>query len=161
MIAKIISGCQSGADRAGADIAIEFGIPYSGYVPKGRRAEDGPIPDKYQVIELDTFDYPTRTKRNIAESDCTLLFTTLGLTGGSLLTHKLASELGKPILRIDLDKMGDYVAAVRIVEWLKEQKVAVVNIAGSRESKKPGVALRVASILRKVLADKDISGSSK
>jgi len=136
---KIISGGQAGADRAGLDAALTLGIPISGYVTKGRRSEDGQVPDIYPLIELPTRDYPTRTEKNVTESDATLLFTICGLNGGSLLTRNLAAKHSKPCLRINLDLLGDHVAAEKIKEWLTDHEISVLNIAGSRESKDPGV----------------------
>lgn len=149
---KIISGGQTGADRAGLDAARDLGISIGGYVTKGRRAEDGRVPDTYPLIELGTSDYPTRTERNIIESSATLLFTIQGLNGGSLLTQQLAKKHGKPCKRINLDKCGDNVAAEEINEWLKDNSIEILNIAGSRESKAPGVVYnRVKTILIKAM----------
>jgi predicted Rossmann-fold nucleotide-binding protein len=74
MIRKIISGGQTGADRAGLDFAIEAGLEHGGYVPRGRKAEDGRIDDRYNLIELSTSSYPARTRRNIEKSDGTVIF---------------------------------------------------------------------------------------
>lgn len=136
---KIISGGQAGADRAGLDAALVLGIPIGGYVTKGRRAEDGKVPELYPLIELPTWDYPTRTEKNVVESDATLLFTVWGLNGGSLLTKNLAAKHNKPCLRINLDSIGDHVAAEKIREWLEQYEINTLNVAGSRESKEPGV----------------------
>lgn len=149
---KIISGGQAGADRAGLDAAIELGIPIGGYVTKGRRAEDGKVPDIYPLIELSTTDYPTRTEKNVVESDATLLFTIEGLNGGSLLTQQLVKKHGKAYKRINLDKLGDNVAAEQVKEWLEDNSIGILNIAGSRESKAPGVVHhRVKTILLKAM----------
>ena len=72
MLRKIISGGQTGADRAGLDFAIQAGLEHGGYVPKGRKAEDGRIDDRYQLIELSSSSYVDRTKRNVEESDGTI-----------------------------------------------------------------------------------------
>ena len=74
MLRKIISGGQTGADRAGLDFAIEVGLVHGGYIPQGRKAEDGRIDEKYQLVELSSNSYPVRTKRNIRESDGTVIF---------------------------------------------------------------------------------------
>jgi Circularly permutated YpsA SLOG family len=71
MLRKIVSGGQTGADRAGLDFAMEVGLDHGGYVPKGRKAEDGRIDDRYQLTELATTSYPVRTRRNVMESDGT------------------------------------------------------------------------------------------
>lgn len=151
---RIISGGQTGADRAGLDAAIELGIPTGGYVPKGRRSEDGGVPLKYPLIELDSYDYLIRTERNVVESDATLIFTVLGLTGGSLRTQQFAAKHKRPCKRINLDRLGDNVAAAEIREWLSDNQIETLNIAGSRESKLPGVVWsRVKAILLKALKE--------
>src|ERR1700694_742603 len=101
MLRKIISGGQTGADRAAPDFAIETGLEHGGYVPRGRKAEDGRIDDRYNLIELSTTSYPARTRRNIEESDGTVIFSLEpSLNGGTKLTLELAVKLGKPVLRI-------------------------------------------------------------
>jgi hypothetical protein len=73
MITKIISGGQTGADRAALDFALKFNIPHGGWIPKGRIAEDGPLPAKYQLQEMPTSSYPKRTEQNVIDSDGTLI----------------------------------------------------------------------------------------
>jgi hypothetical protein len=98
---KYISGGQTGADRAGLDFAIEAGLEHGGYVPRGRKAEDGRIDDRYNLIELSTSSYPARTRRNIEKSDGTVIFSLERvLNGGIKLTLELANKLGKPVLHI-------------------------------------------------------------
>jgi Circularly permutated YpsA SLOG family len=95
MLRKIISGGQSGADRAGLDFAIATGLEHGGYVPRGRKAEDGRIDDRYNLVELSTSSYPARTRRNIEESDGTVIFSLERLlSGGTKLTWRHA-ELAK------------------------------------------------------------------
>src|ERR1700716_2062732 len=96
MLRKIISGGQTGADRAGLDFAIETGLEHGGYVPRGRKAEDGRIDERYNLVQLSTSSYPARTRRNIEESDG--LQRLLG--GGTKLTWEHANKLGKPVLHI-------------------------------------------------------------
>jgi hypothetical protein len=101
MVRKIISGGQTGADRAGLDFAIHAGLEHGGYVPKGRKAEDGRIDERYNLIELSTSSYPARTRKNIEESDGTVIFRLeRRLSGGTKLTRELADKLGKPVLHI-------------------------------------------------------------
>ena len=101
MLRKIISGGQTGADRAGLDFAIETGLEHGGYVPKGRKAEDGRIDDRYNLVELSTSSYPARTGKNIQESDGTVIFSLERLlNGGTRLTWEHANKLGKPVLHI-------------------------------------------------------------
>src|ERR1700676_1971915 len=108
MLRKIISGGQTGADRAGLDFAIETGLEHGGYVPRGRKAEDGRIDDRYNMVELSTTSYPARTRRNIKESDGTVIFSLERLlSGGTKLTWEHANKLGKPVLHIyDTRKEG-------------------------------------------------------
>lgn len=156
MIEKIISGGQTGADRAGTDVAIELGYDWGGYLTKGRRSEDGIVPLTYtKFVELDTSDYPTRTERNMVESDATVLITIQGLTGGSLLTKNLAAKHKKPCCHLNMDEMGVHVAAEKLEEWLKANPgIKVLNVAGSRESKEKGFGEKVKRVLRKALPKK-------
>jgi len=104
MIQKIISGAQTGADRAGIDAAIESGIEYGGWVPEGRKAEDGIVPEKYNKLqEMTRGGYPERTEQNVIDSDGTVIFGYGKLTTGSALTLKLAEQHEKPFRHIDLD----------------------------------------------------------
>ena len=96
MIEMIMSGGQTGADRAALDAAIESGVRHGGYVPKGRRAEDGPVPPCYQLTETNSPNYPTRTELNVVNSDATVIFTFGPPERGSALTIKLAREHKKP-----------------------------------------------------------------
>jgi hypothetical protein len=89
MIKKIISGSQSGVDRAALDFALKFNIPHGGWIPKGRIAEDGPLPDKYQLQEMPTSSYPKRTEQNVIDSDGTLIFSRGKPTGGTDYTRKM------------------------------------------------------------------------
>src|SRR5262245_50786528 len=94
-VTKIVSGGQTGADRAALDVALELGLPCGGWCPRGRLAEDGPIASKYPLQETQSRDYPPRTKRNVQDSDGTLILTWGNPDRGTILTAKLAQELGK------------------------------------------------------------------
>jgi len=89
MITRIISGGQTGADRAALDVAIKLGIPHGGWIPKGRKTEKGPLPEKYQLQEMTTGSYPARTEKNVIESDGTLIIARGKLTGGSDYTRQM------------------------------------------------------------------------
>jgi hypothetical protein len=100
-IRKMISGGQTGADRAALDWAIENQVPHSGYCPKGRLAEDGPIPTSYALLETKTDKYPERTKLNVEASDATLVVVGESkLTRGSKLTVTHAQKKHKSVLVI-------------------------------------------------------------
>ena len=145
---KIISGGQTGADRAGLDAAIELNIPVGGWCPKGRKAEDGPIDDKYPLQETTSGDYRVRTERNVKESDGTIIFTIGKPTGGTALTVKKAKSLGKHNLVIDLDDdhKFDLVKA-----WLIDNEIKVLNVAGPRGTKFPDVYSRTKAYLKTLL----------
>ena len=96
MLKKIISGGQTGADRAAIDLAIKLNMPYGGWIPKGRKTESGPLPEKYRLREMDTADYPSRTKRNIQDSHGTVILSRGKLTKGSELTLVYAKMKQKP-----------------------------------------------------------------
>lgn len=133
---KVISGGQTGVDRAGLDAAMEAGIPVGGYCPKGRLAEDGTIPERYPLTELTGDDYPARTEKNVMESDGTLILNVGKLSGGTELTLDYSRKHHKPCLVIQLD-CGPETGPV--IQWAKENPIRVLNIAGPRESKQPGL----------------------
>jgi hypothetical protein len=110
---KIVSGGQTGADRAALDVAIELGIPHGGWIPKGRKTERGPLPAKYKLKEVLTADCPKRTERNVIDSDGTLIISHGGLSGGSDFTRKMAEKHGKPWIHLDANNFS-LVAAVEI-----------------------------------------------
>ena len=134
MVRKIISGGQTGADRAALDFALEWNISHGGWIPKGRRAEDGKLPDRYRLKEMNSSDYTLRTEQNVIDSDATLIFSHGKLTGGSLLTQKLALKHGRPRLHMDLLKTNSFSAAQAIHTWTEEQRIGVLNVAGPRQS---------------------------
>ncbi len=134
--AQVISGGQTGVDRAALDAASARGIATGGYCPKGRRAEDGVIPARYRLTELRTVDYPARTRRNARAADATLILTRGRLAGGSAYTAAVVKRLGKPLQVVDLASRPQ-VAPLRA--WLASHDVHVLNVAGPRESKAPGI----------------------
>jgi hypothetical protein len=139
MIAKIISGGQTGVDRAALDVAIQLGIPYGGWVPKGRLTEDGPLPETYALRETPTAVYSERTEKNVVDSDGTLIISRGELTGGSEYTREMALKHNRPWLHVDLKKTVALRAALTIVAWLGGQNIRVLNVAGPRASKDPGI----------------------
>jgi len=147
MIEKIISGGQTGADRAALDAAIKMGIPHGGWVPKGRIAEDGIIPDKYEMKEMPTSSYPARTEQNIIDSDGTLIISHGLLSGGSALTQELAGNHKRPCLHVDLDVTPAFKAAIMIQTWIELHGIKVLNVAGPRASKDPSIYKATKDIL--------------
>ncbi len=114
---------------------MEIGLECSGFVPKGRRAEDSKIPDKYpNLIETKTRNYAERTELNIINSDATIILSHGELVGGSLLTRQLAKKHNKPFLFIDFSVFDVVKASAEAKEFVKLTKCKVLNIAGSRAS---------------------------
>jgi len=144
---KIVSGGQTGVDRAALDAALELGLAVGGWCPRGRLAEDGPIPSRYPLQETDSTDYPRRTELNVTDSDGTLILSRGPLNGGTLLTRRLAECHGKPLLVVDL---GDRVDAGLVADWVRQQGLRVLNVAGPRESGNRGVQGHAKAFLRRV-----------
>lgn len=157
---KIVSGGQTGADRGALDAAIKLGLDHGGWCPPGRKAEDGRIPEKYHVEEVPArlFDqhgydygsggdhYRVRTHLNILDSTATIVFTKnrTHLTPGTRLTVKLARQIGRPCIVLNID---DEDAPWRVRMWVKDQEVEVLNVAGSRESRVEGIQDKTYRIL--------------
>lgn len=152
VVARIVSGGQTGVDRAALDVAIELGIKHGGYAPAGRRAEDGPIADRYDLIELPSPEYDARTERNVLESDATLIVSIGPLTGGSATTQRMARLHDRGVLHIDLTRVTVDDAPAKIRLWLDELRPIVLNIAGPRESTTPGIYDVVLPLLRDAFA---------
>lgn len=151
MLEKIISGGQTGVDQAALDVALEVGIPCGGWCPRGRWSEDGPIDEKYPLVESSSADPAERTERNVRDSDATLIIsrrTKDELTGGTALTHRIAVELGRPLLLAD---PTDPQAPRAINAWIEKKAIGVLNVAGPRESTRPGIYDLAAALLRATL----------
>lgn len=132
---KIISGGQTGADRAAFDFALENGIEIGGFVPKNRLAEDGEIPPEYKnLTETETENYAERTELNVQTSDATLILSHGKLAGGSLLTKEFAGKYQKPFLHIDFTFISGKKAAEITGDWLNSIECENLNVAGSRHS---------------------------
>ncbi|MBL8026423.1 MAG: putative molybdenum carrier protein [Fibrobacteres bacterium] len=145
MVERIVSGGQTGADRAALDWAIENNISHSGFCPKGRIAEDGRIEDKYNLTETKTVNYRERTELNVANSDATVIFSVKGvLSGGTKDTHEFAKKSKKPLLLL---RPGMENAAELLNEFVKKHKVKILNVAGPRASKEPEIEAFVKKVL--------------
>jgi Circularly permutated YpsA SLOG family len=150
IFSRIISGGQTGVDRAALDVALELGLPAGGWCPRGRRAEDGPIDLKYPLQETRSPSYPVRTEKNVLEAEGTLILTRGKPKGGTALTIKLARFHKKPYLVIDLNKGDDKKG---VWEWAKGNRVAVLNVAGPRETEAPGIYEQAFGFLKEVLSE--------
>jgi hypothetical protein len=152
MIKLIISGGQTGVDRAALDAAISQNIPHGGKCPKGRLAEDGPIDTIYHLVETDSADPAVRTVLNIKNSDATLIIVPslpLKITDGTVLTIDTVKNLHKKHLIIDL---SSEFSADDIVKWAIENDVTILNIAGPRESSTPGIYNESLALLKQVFS---------
>ncbi len=134
MIKKIVSGGQTGVDQAALDAAIASNVDYGGWLPAGRRTENGPLSSRYAMQEMTSGTYPDRTRKNVIDSDATLIISHGPLTGGSALTANIAKGKGKAVLHIDLARFSLKEALFITHGWLGENAPAVLNIAGPRAS---------------------------
>lgn len=171
-VRKIVSGGQTGVDRGALDAAIALNLAHGGWCPRGRLAEDGTIPSQYQLLETESSQYHIRTERNIRESDGTLIVFRRQMSGGTDLTFRMAVDRRKPFLMVDLNrfewnppllalgKRKEDVAqpggsierhSVRsILNWLADQRIAVLNVAGARESGEPGIQAETANLIARL-----------
>jgi hypothetical protein len=138
MIFKLVSGGQTGADIAALDIALQYDLPHGGWCPKGRKSLEGPIPAKYQLVETPSASYLQRTEWNVRDSDGTVVFTLAKeVSGGSLRTIGFAKKHRKPCIHIP--KEGSVFPADTLRYFVERHRIHTLNVAGSRESKEPGI----------------------
>ncbi len=152
MLKKIISGGQTGADRAGLDAAIKFGLDHGGAIPLGRRTEDGVLSSRYRLQELPTHSYPARTEKNVLNSDATIIFSHGTLTGGSRLTRDKAVEHAKPYLHVDFNSLSVDQAVQCLAAFFRKHGVEVLNIAGPRSSGDSKIYSVVFAVLEDLLS---------
>lgn len=146
----VVSGGQTGVDRAALDAAMACGLSHGGWCPRGRLAEDGPIPHHYQLRETGSSKYYIRTGKNVVDSDATLILCRGPLSGGTELTARMAQQHGRPILVLDLVGSGPDVDVAR--RWLAAHRVGVLNVAGPRESTHAGIGQQAYDFLCRLLA---------
>jgi len=148
LVEKIISGGQTGVDRAALDVGLELGISCGGWCPRGRKAEDGPIDTRYPLQETTSANYSVRTEKNVRESDGTLVLTKPGgASAGTALTIKFAQKQEKPYLVRDPFVGKDFLT-VRI--WLEVNRIRVLNVAGPRETEVSGIYGRAFEFLKEL-----------
>lgn len=146
---KIVSGGQTGVDRAALDVALEMGMECGGWCPAGRWAEDGPIDRRYPLAETPSPDPAQRTEWNVRDSDATLVLTGDGRSAGTELTREAARRLGRPVFTCAAASPPDAAAFQR---WMEMHRVRTLNVAGPRESESPGIHAAARDILRDLFA---------
>lgn len=156
-LTQIVSGGQTGVDRAALDVAIFIGLEHGGWCPLGRRAEDGPIADFYDLKETESANYRFRTEKNVLESDGTLIFFRQGMSKGTALTSRLAEANRRPLLCVDLHELESWDEARLVGElqtvsdWIDDNNIGVLNVAGPRESSCDGIGKETETFLIKLL----------
>ena len=157
LISKIVSGGQTGVDRAALDVALDLGIPCGGWCPKGRLAEDGPISERYPLEETTLPIYPQRTEWNVRDSNGTLVLTMGALTGqvasapggsGTALTIQVARRQKKPCLVVELN---NHPGVNAVHKWVQANQIQILNIAGPRESENRGIYSKSLEFLHQLL----------
>lgn len=155
MLKKIISGGQTGVDRAALDAGLtvgkSLGITIGGHCPKGRIAEDGVISPHYPLIETPSEEYSERTLCNVRNSDGTLILARGILTSGTAFTLEAVKQQSKPYFIVNLNEVTN---TNKLVKWLEDQKISILNVAGPRESLAPEVYQQAYNFLKKVLEEK-------
>jgi hypothetical protein len=140
IVERIISGGQTGVDRAALDVCLKLNVAHGGWCPRGRRAEDGVIAACYQLVETKSDDYSERTKLNIQDSTGTLIIVPslpLMVNDGTVLTMEHVKKLNKPHYILDLSKADQQES--QLLAWLHAHKIVVLNVAGPRESQANGI----------------------
>lgn len=150
MLKKIVSGGQTGADRAALDAALEIGFPLGGYCPAGRKAEDGIIDVKYHLLETGK-DYRVRTKRNVLESDGTVIFYSSSICGGTEQTLLFCIKFKKPYRLIDISMTAKNPAAETLSQFIIDNGIEILNVAGPRLSSCPEIYSFVKAVISRVI----------
>ncbi len=145
---RVVSGGQTGVDRAALDVALSLNIPCGGWCPRGRKAEDGPIDRRYPLEESSSAKYAQRTRWNVRDSDGTLILTVGELTGGTELTRRYAERLKRPLYVVDLSRTR---AVAPVARWIENSGIRILNVAGPRESTCPGIGERAEKYLARLL----------
>lgn len=147
MIEKIISGGQTGADQGALDAAIRLGIEHGGWIPRGRKTEEGPLPEKYHLKEMPPGEYYKKTEKNVVSAEATAIFSHGPLTDGALLTRQAAIQNGRPWLHLNLETLSAFEASRIFNDWVKKYDIRVLNVTGPRASRDPRIRQATADIL--------------
>ena len=151
ILERVISGGQTGADRAALAAAKAAGVATGGWMPKGFRAQDGPRPEfaeVYGVTEHTSAHYPPRTALNVKEADATLRFATDWGSPGEVLTRQMCERYGRPQLEVT---PGGAVTPAHVADWVVRTGVRVLNVAGNTERTSPGIEAFVTAFMAEVI----------
>ncbi len=143
----VVSGGQTGVDRAALDWAIAAGVAHGGWCPRCRKAEDGRIPARYRLTETESGGYRERTFRNVRDSNATLILNVGALQGGTKLTTSICRDLRKPLLLIQLDDELQWREVDGTRRWIADRGASCLNVAGPRRSQRPGIYERALAYL--------------
>jgi hypothetical protein len=153
MLEKIVSGGQTGVDRAALDVALAAGVVVGGWCPRGRKAEDGVIPETYPLHETPSAHYRERTERNVRDSDGTLILVRGNVSGGTALTVQFALAQGRPHRVVRLDRPGAMAEEPgATLDWIAANGIATLNVAGPRESQRPGITEAARAFMENLIA---------
>jgi hypothetical protein len=134
ILAKLVSGGETGVDRGALDAALAVGFPCGGWCPADRSAEDGPIPERYPLTPLPGIGYRRRTRQNVIDSDGTIILFYESLKGGTRLTRNLCALEKKPFIVLDARRTAEPAAAAAAIEFVEKNAIRVLNVAGPRSS---------------------------
>ena len=157
---RIVSGGQTGVDRAALDAALAAGVECGGWCPRGRRAEDGPIASRYPLFETDSEAYSVRTRQNVYDSDATVIIHFGRLFGGTAKTQQYCEQLNRPCLLIDGSQIKPSRAARKIAEFRINTGALCLNFAGPRASGEPRVYAYALSVVSALLDPGDTDGAA-
>lgn len=152
MLARLVSGGQTGADRAALDAALAAGFPCGGWCPSQRKAEDGPIPARYPLQELNG-GYSARTRANVKHSDATLIVYHTSISGGTASTLRFCKQQQRPCQLIDSTQLDVQQAVAMIEHFIAQHQVETLNVAGPRASGCPSIYAYTRDVLAQVIAN--------
>jgi hypothetical protein len=134
VLTQIVSGGQTGVDRAALDAALAVGFPCGGRCPSDRAAEDGVISEEYPLVPVACGGYRQRTLKNVQDSDGTAILFNQSLTGGTKLTRDLCIREKKPFIVLDAVQISTERATSAVLRFIEENEIEILNVGGPRAS---------------------------